>query len=150
MGIIIFVTVLTIALTCRQSCIRTREKAHMMAQRRKIERQAVTYMMDNKEGTDSHEMTTFSDRYNTQYVRLSTSLEPQNGGVGRHPSLTPTNSAARSQPLTEYENLMYGDVTRRDGRPEFIHSPWVPNRDVPNPVYAAQRKPINGDVQIHV
>ncbi|XP_072013567.1 uncharacterized protein [Amphiura filiformis] len=146
MGIIIFVTVLTIVLTCRQSCVRTREKAHMMEKRRKAERQAVTYMMDNKEGADSHEMTTFSsDRYKTQYIRLG-NIEPQNGGVGRHPSLTPTNSATRSQPLTEYENLMYGDLSRRDGRPEYLHPPWVPNREVNN----GQYRPVNGEIQIHV
>ncbi|XP_072013569.1 uncharacterized protein [Amphiura filiformis] len=152
MGIILFVTVLTIVMTCRHSCMRTHEKAKMMAQRRKAEKQAVTYMMDNKEGGESHEMTSLGERYNTQYIKLSSG--PQNGGYGQRPSLTisptthsPPHMGMRAPPLTEYEKIMDGDAAFRDNRaipvPIPASSPWV-YRD------ASERlRPIN-DVQIHV
>ena len=143
MGIIIFVTVLTIGMTCRQSCIRTREKAHMMAQRRKAERQAVTYMMDNKEGGESVEMTNLADRYNTQYIKLNS--EPHNGRYAQRPSLTAATSAGiRAPPLTEYENIMYGDASFRDDRGSTLpaSSSWVYSN-------ANEQLKSSNDVQIH-
>ena len=148
-------------MTCRHSCLRTREKAKAMAQRRKAEKQAVTYMMDNKEGVDNHEMTTISaDRgytSNTQYIKLSS--EPNSFGYGPRSSLTPTNNSAAPVgmrgPLTEYEKIMDGDAMYRDGRgghvpgPLAVSSPWV-YRDSLQQQTGHQFRPMMNDVQIHV
>lgn len=148
MGIILFVTALTIVMTCRHSCVRTHEKAKIMAQRRKAEKQAVTYMMDNREGGETHEMTNLGDNYNTQYIKLSSG--PQYDGYGPRPSLTPTTSShmgMRAPPLTEYEKIMDGDAAFREARAVPLppaSSPWI-YRDA-----ADQLRPSFNDVQIHV
>ncbi|XP_041457293.1 neuropilin and tolloid-like protein 1 [Lytechinus variegatus] len=68
MAIIFLVTFITICLTCRHSWLRTRERAKAMSTRRKAEKQAVQYMMDNEANADAQELSPMGERETTNYT----------------------------------------------------------------------------------
>ncbi|XP_033626898.1 neuropilin and tolloid-like protein 2 [Asterias rubens] len=152
MGIIVSVTVITTCVTCRHSCLRTREKAKTMASKRRMMNQQVQLMMD-KENQESHEMNSLGDKYNTQYSQFpSTRTNNNTGGPG-------VSTSSHDFPMTnnqmkEYEKIMDSELgfEPRQQRPYVDpDSPWVRANQYNESFRRSAAQPLhpNKEIQIH-
>ncbi|XP_022107700.1 neuropilin and tolloid-like protein 2 isoform X2 [Acanthaster planci] len=128
MGIILTVTLIVVVVTCRHSCLRTREKAKAMASRRKMLNQQVQILMDG----ENVEMNSLGERQSSANGKYPGS---RTGSIADGvPRTTRLSSSSHEFPMTasqlkDYERIMDSELgfEPRQKRTSLMEpeSPWV-------------------------
>ncbi|XP_072169656.1 neuropilin and tolloid-like protein 2 [Diadema setosum] len=169
MSVILLVTAITICLSCRHSWLRTRERAKAMSTRRKAEKQAVQYMMDNEAAADTHELSPMGDAKDNYTSwdkgrgfsddtasRGATTTTTTTSSSGRH--LAPGRASLTSQVSDYVEHMMdrFGGAHAhgsggegRLGRAGHSNNVWTRQSFSDHPRTAHITYPTK-DIQVHV